>query len=62
MSGYRSAGYALELMFTPTGVEAELYPADCPNDPPIAQATGDTADLAVANLIRTITFDVEDED
>ena len=61
MSKYRSVGYALELMFTPTGVEVELYPADEPNGMPIAQATAATADLAVAELISTITFDVDDE-
>lgn len=61
MSGYRSLGFKLEIMLTPTGAEAELYPADDPYALPIAQATGATADLAVAELISTITFDVEDE-
>jgi hypothetical protein len=61
MSGYRSLGFRLEIMITPTGAEAELYAADEPYDPPIAQATGATADLAVAELISTVTFDVEDE-
>ena len=62
MSGYRSVGYKLELMFTPTGVEAELYAADEPYDPPIASVTGATADDAVAQLINSVTFDVTDEE
>lgn len=59
--GYRSLGFRLEIMITPTGAEAELFDADDYYSPPIAQATGATADLAVAELISTVTFDVTDE-
>lgn len=62
MSGYRSAGYRLELMFTPTGVTAELYAADEPHDAPIASQTGATADDAVRALFERVTLDVEDDD
>jgi hypothetical protein len=62
MSGYRSAGYALELMFTPTGVEVELYAADEPHDSPIASQTGATADDAVRALFERVTLDVNDDE
>lgn len=62
MSGWRSVGYKLELMFTPTGVEVELYAADEPHDPPIASQTGATADDAVRALFERVTLDVEDGD
>lgn len=62
MSKYRSVGYALELMFTPTGVEVELYAADAPGEMPIASQTGATADDAVRALFERVTLDVTDED
>jgi sugar (pentulose or hexulose) kinase len=62
MRGYRSVGYALELMFTPTTVEATLYPADEPHAAPIHQTHAATADEAVRALIEHVTFDVDDEE
>ena len=62
MSKWRSAGYALELMFTPTGVEVELYDADLRHEMPIATQTGATADDAVRALFERITLDVDDEE
>lgn len=59
MSGYKSVGYALELMFTPTGVTAELYAADEPHEAPIASRTGATADDAVRDLFAYVTLDVD---
>jgi len=62
MSKWRSVGYTMELMFTPTGVEVELYPADEPHAAPIATQTGATADDAVRALFERITLDVTDEE
>jgi hypothetical protein len=62
MSGWRSVGYALELMFSPTGVTVELYAADEPHDAPIATQTGATADDAVRALFERVTLDVDDDE
>lgn len=56
MGKYHSMGFRLEIMVTPTRAEVELYDADLPFDPPIAEATGTTPDEAVAALLEIVTF------
>ena len=58
MSGWRSVGYSLELMFSPTGVTVELFDPDEHGGPPIASQTGATADDAVRALFERVTLDV----
>lgn len=62
MSGYKSVGLALELMFTPEGVTVELYAADAPHEAPIASVTAATADEAVRDLFDSITLNDEGKD
>lgn len=56
MAGYHSLSFNLELMYTPDGVEAELYSADEVSEP-LATATGPTADAAIQALFGKVTFD-----
>jgi hypothetical protein len=51
--------YSLILDVERDGTLASLFDPDEPGSLPIAEATGATADEAVAELMRTVTFDAE---
>lgn len=59
---YASVGYRVEIMWTPKGVDAELYDEADFNEPPIASAHGKTADKAVKKLFEKVTITRPDED
>jgi hypothetical protein len=61
VSEYRTLGFYLRLDFAPDGVLARLFDIDDVSESdPLAEATGPTADAAVAELVSTITFDTTD--
>lgn len=62
MSDYRVLGFYLRVDIAPDGAIVSLFDIDDTNeDMPLAEATALTADLAVAELIGKVTFDVKDE-
>ena len=62
MSGYHTLGFYLRIDIAPDGTIATLFDVDdVAESMPIAEATADTADQAVAELINTVTFNVTDE-
>ena len=59
---YHVLAFNLRIDISPDGAIASLYDDDDVNEEmPIAEATGPTADAAVAELVKTVTFNVTDE-
>lgn len=59
---YKVLGFYLRIDINPDGALAALYDMDDVREElPLAEATGDTADAAVAELITTITFNNAEE-
>ena len=64
MSGYRVLSFHLRVDIDPTGAaKASLFDADdVREERPIAEATGKTAEVAVAELISDVPFNLMGED